>query len=475
MEKKRNNKPTLKEAVLGFIITMGVIVLGLRMKAGMEMPLMLGAITAAMVSLYLGNKWNDIQESIVDGIANTAVTNIILIFSGILVGVWILGGAVPTLIYYGIQLISPKFFLPITFLLACLTSVATGTSFGTIATIGVGSLGIGTGLGIPTAMTIGAVVSGSFFGDKMSPISDTTNIAPAMAGGDLFEHIGSMLWTTIPAAIVAAVAYTFLGLKHSGGNIDYELINQISATLDNNFNISLLTLLPFVLLLILSIKKVPGIITLAVVSAFSYLCAIFTQGVTFRELMKASVSGYKSQTGMELIDKILSRGGISMLMGVIVLIIISTSIGGILERSKILQVIVEAMLKKVKTHTGLILSTMLSCYAVVGATGNMVVGMILPGRTFRPAYEKMDVHSKVLSRTLEDVCTLGNSIIPWGGAALFIQGVFGTDLSYIPYAILNYTVPLFSIILAVTGIGVWNREGTPVNELKTTAILETEH
>jgi NhaC family Na+:H+ antiporter len=255
MEKERNNKPTLKEAVLGFIITMGVIVLGLRMKAGMEMPLMLGAITAAMVSLYLGNKWNDIQDSIVDGIANTAVTNIILIFSGILVGVWILGGAVPTLIYYGIQLISPKFFLPITFLLACLTSVATGTSFGTIATIGVGSLGIGTGLGIPTAMTIGAVVSGSFFGDKMSPISDTTNIAPAMAGGDLFEHIGSMLWTTIPAAIVAAVAYTFLGLKHSGGNIDYELINQISATLDNNFNISLLTLLPFVLLLILSIKK----------------------------------------------------------------------------------------------------------------------------------------------------------------------------------------------------------------------------
>lgn len=464
MRESRN--PNLMEAITGFALVIGVIIFTLRLKAGMQVPLMLGAMTAGCLAFYLGNSWNDIQDSIVKAIGNSALIIMILVFSGILVGVWISGGAVPTLIYYGVKLISPSFFLPLTFILACLSSLATGTSFGTIATIGIACLGIGDSLGMPTAMTVGAVVSGAFFGDKMSPISDTTNIAPAMAGADLFDHIASMLWTTVPAAIVSTGLYTFLGLKYANGSIDTAYINQILETLDGSFNISILTVIPLLLLLLLSMKKVPALLTLATVSIFSCLVAMVTQGVAFTALMKVAVSGYKGDTGLAIMDKILSRGGMNMMLSSIMLIIIAVSIGGILERARVLNVIVEAMLTKINTYTGLILSVIVASYAIVISTGNMVVGSMLVGRAFKPAFEDLDIHPKVLSRTLEDVNTLTNSIIPWGGACLFIQAVMGIDLSYIPYAFLNYLTPLFAVILAITGIGVWNRDGVSVKKIK---------
>jgi Na+:H+ antiporter, NhaC family len=470
--KEAVRKPSLLEAILGFVLILGVIIVGIWFKVGMQTPIIFGTIAAALVALYLGNKWDNIQEWMIKGISYSMVANIILVLSGMLVGLWILGGTVPTLIYYGLKLISPSIFLPMTFLICIATSLATGTSFGTISTVGIALLGVSIGLGLPAPMTVGAVVSGAFFGDKMSPISDTTNIAPAMAGANLFDHIGSMLWTTIPAAVISLILYTILGSPYGAMGTDMVAVEEIMSTINSQFNVSLITLLPPLLLLILSFKRVPAIPTLVIVVLFSMILPILTQGAALKGILASTMHGYSSTTGLAVVDKILSRGGITMMTDSIVMILAATAMGGILDHSGIMEVILSRMLKSVKTYKGLIPATLLSALAVVLATGNMVLGSILVGRTFKDAYKKMNIHPKVLSRSLEDVGTLTNSIIPWGGACIFIQAVMDIDLSYIPYAFLNYLTPCISMIFGLTGIAIWTIEGKSVLMKKDTTLTE---
>ena len=455
-------KPSFLEAIIGFTLILGVMIVGIGFKVGMQTPILFGAITAAVVALYLGNKWEQIQEWIIKGISYSMVANIILMFSGMLVGLWIIGGTVPTLIYYGLDLISPSIFLPMTFLICIATSLATGTSFGTISTVGLALLGVSMGLGVPAPMTVGAVVSGAFFGDKMSPISDTTNIAPAMAGATLFDHIGSMLWTTLPAAIISLILYAIIGSEYGTNTTDMSMVADIMSTIDANFNVSLVTIIPPFLLLVLSFKRVSAIPALAIVVFVSMILPFFTQGIFFSDIIASTMRGYNSETGLAIVDKILSRGGISMMTESIVMIIAATAMGGILDNSGIMQVLISKMLKSVKTYRGLIPVTLISGLSIVLATGNMILGSIIVGRTFKDAYKDMDIHPKVLSRSLEDVGTLTNSIIPWGGACIFIQAVMSIDLSYIPYAFLNYLTPCISMIFGLTGIAVWTINGKPV-------------
>lgn len=460
-------KPSFLEASIGFAIILLVMVIGIGFKVGMQTPIIFGAATAALLALYLGNKWGQIQEWMIKGISHSMVANIILMFSGMLVGLWIIGGTVPTLIYYGLDLISPSIFLPMTFVICIATSLATGTSFGTIATVGLALLGVSMGLEIPAPMTVGAIVSGAFFGDKMSPISDTTNIAPAMAGTNLFDHIGSMLWTTIPAAIISLILYTVLGSDYGANGTDMSVVNSIMTTIEANFNVSLVTILPPLLLLILSFKRVSAIPALAIVVSVSMVLPLFTQDLSFNQIASSTMQGYQSKTGLAIVDKILSRGGISMMTDSIVMIIAATAMGGILDNCGVMQVLISKLLKSVKTYRGLIPATLLSSLAVVLATGNMILGSIIVGRTFKDAYKNMNIHPKVLSRSLEDVGTLTNSIIPWGGACIFIQAVMGIDLSYIPYAFLNYLTPCVSMIFGLTGFAIWTINGHSVLNKKT--------
>lgn len=467
-------KPSFLEAIIGFTLILGVMIVGIGFKVGMQTPIILGAATAVLVALYLGNKWADIQEWMIKGISYSMVANIILILSGMLVGLWIIGGTVPTLIYYGLDLITPSIFLPMTFLICIATSLATGTSFGTISTVGLALLGVSMGLDIPAPMTVGAVVSGAFFGDKMSPISDTTNIASAMAGATLFDHIESMLWTTVPAAVISLVLYAIIGSKYGASSTDMSVVNEIMTTIDAHFNVSLVTIVPALLLLVLSYKRVSAIPALAIVVSVSMLLPIFTQGISVNEIIASTMRGYNSETGLAIVDKILSRGGISMMTDSIVMIMAATAMGGILDNSGIMQVLISKMLKSVKTYRGLIPVTLLSGLSIVLATGNMILGSIIVGRTFKNAYKDMNIHPKVLSRSLEDVGTLTNSIIPWGGACIFIQAVMGIDLSYIPYAFLNYLTPCISMIFGLTGFAVWTISGKSVLSKKTNTEAKAE-
>lgn len=441
-ERQHQRRPSLSQAVWALAFVIAVIVVGIRQKVGM---------TAACVSLLLGSSWRSVQQGIVQGISQSLAAVCIIILVGMLIGLWIVGGTVPTIIYYGLHLIYPEMFLPVTFVICCITSLATGTSFGTIGTVGLALMSIGLGLGVPSAMTAGAIASGAFFGDKMSPLSDTTNVAPAIAGTDLFKHIGSMLWTTLPAAVISFGLYWFIGRDYGAGQVNWETVNEIRSTLAGAFSLGVVTLIPAVLVILLSVFRLPALATLTLGICCSGLCAAFSQGLGFKALLAASMHGYSSATGVAMVDKILSRGGIDMMSGTLIMLIGAMAMGGLLEQSRVLSVIIEALMRHVRGALGLILSTIAACYATLGVTGNMMLAIILPGKTFKPVFDRMGIAPEVLSRTLEDAGTLGSVLVPWGIPALFLMGALSVDASFIPYVFLSLISPLFAILYAATG------------------------
>lgn len=448
-------EPTLTEAIVGIGLTMAVVVLGVNMKAGMETPLIMGATMAAAFGLYLGHTWDYLQEGMIESVKQVIVACVILMLIGMLVGVWIIGGIVPTMIYYGLKLVSPSIFIPMTFILCAITSVVTGTSFGSIATVGLALMGVGLGMGIPSGVVAGAIVSGAFFGDKMSPLSDTTNVAAAISGTDLYEHVKSMMWTTVPATILCVIVYSIVGSRYGASALDRTVIDGILGALENNFNLSLFALLPPLLVIVLSVRKVPAVIAIMVSVLVSTVLAVFTQGVGLKAIVAASMHGYASDSGVQLVDQLLNRGGIDMMASTVVMVMAATAMGGILEQSKAPQVILRSLLQHVKTPTAIILSTLGACYLILLFSGSMMLGIIIVGRLFKPAYDELGIDRSVLSRTLEDSSTIGSAIVPWGPPGLYIQRVLDVGTEYIPYTYLTFFVPIFSVICAFTGIGVW--------------------
>lgn len=463
MEKK-GRAPKFAEALMVFVLIITVIIVTLNYKVGMQTPMILGCMISVAFAMYLGYPWKEIEKGILDGMTSALPAVPILMLVGMLVGIWILGGTIPSIIYYGLKYITPGFLVPLTFIMCAVTSVATGTSFGSIATVGLAFFGVGIAMGVPAGLMAGAVASGAFFGDKMSPMSDTTNVAPAVSGCTLYEHIGSMIWTTAPATVICLVLYGILGARFGKGTVDLSNITLIMETLEEHFTISMVTLILPVLVIGMSVFKVPSYKSLGIGVILSGVLAMIMQGVDFKSVVAVTMQGFKSDTGVAQVDTILTRGGINMMAGTITMLLAATAMGGVLEKCEVLKTIINKLMNWIKGYTGLILVTMVGTAATAAASGNMVLTLILPGKTFSPAYEKMNIHGKVLSRTMEDIGTLGLVLIPWTNPAIYLMSTLGVDTSYIPYTFLSLTVPVIALIFAVTGIGVWDREGNPVKK-----------
>lgn len=352
--------PNLAQAIIGLVIVLAVIVVGIRLKVGVLTAVTMGAAASILFAYYLGHRWQSIQESMVEGISHTLVSVLILVLVGMTVATWLLGGTVQTLIYYGLKLISPNYFLVVTFILCGITSLATGTSYGAIATMGLALMGVGLGLGIPAHIVAGAVASGSFFGDKMSPLSDTTNVAAAITDTPLFSHVGSMVYTTGPASIVCIIVYQIINMRYASGTADMGTINLLLDTLSQNYNLSLLTLIPPVFVIVASAMQMPSVAVLGLSTVVGAICAVLTQNVSMSAVLASTTNGYVAETGVELVDKILSRGGVAMMYNVIVIIIVATAMGGVLERTGILKTILGTLTKYIKTGRGLVLATLAS-------------------------------------------------------------------------------------------------------------------
>ncbi len=451
MNKEHNKKPDTKIAVIALLTVITVILISIRTVLVLESALVLGAMTAALFALYLGLSWKEIENGMIDGIKNALGASLILIIIGMVIGSWILSGTIQTMVYYGLELLSPGIFLPAAFLLAAITSILIGSSFGTIATMGIVLLGVAEGLGVPKAITVGAIVSGAMLGDKISPMSDSTNLTAAMSSTELFDHIKSMLYISVPAAFISLILYSIIGRFYLESGTDLANINLILGNLEQNFNITFWTLIPPILMLILSLFKVPAIASLSISFITASIFAVLIQGASFAEVLNAAANGYQADTGMELLDGLLTQGGINNMMNTVAIIMAGTAMGGILEKAKVLEVILDSMLKVIKKPRDLILISLSSAYVMLLATGEMYVSIVIPGRTLAPAYQEMEIDTNVLSRSLETASTLGCSILPWGVVSVYIQNVMDIGFSYIPYTFLSFLAPVIAVIYAYTG------------------------
>lgn len=446
-------KPFLYEAIITFVSLVVVMAVGIAVYgANPHIPMLIGTAFAALMALRLGYKWHTIEESMYDGIRQALQAIVILAIIGILIGVWLLAGVVPTMIYYGLGVMTPSMFLLATLIICSVTSLATGTSWGTAGTMGIAMIGIGQGLGIPAPMTAGAIISGAYFGDKMSPMSDTTNLAPAMAGTDVFTHIKFMMKPTMIAYAITAVFYLVLGMKLGNGSADLSAIETMRSGLAGAFTISPLLLIPPVAVIVAISRKVPAIPGIFLGIILGGILAPIFQGASFGDILNVSYNGFESATGIEAIDNLLSAGGLSNMMYSISLTLIAMMFGGIMEKTGQLEVIVNKLLKMVKTTGGLVSMTIATCLGSNFTMPEQYISIVVPGRMYASAYKERGLHPKMLSNALESAGTLTSPLVPWNTCGVFLLGVLGVQtIEYIPYAIFNYTMPVVVIVMTYMG------------------------
>lgn len=467
---REGREPHLYEALISFgalIIVMSISIAVFEVDP--HIPMFIGVIIAALMALRLGYKWRSIEGMMIDGIGKAMQSILILAIVGMLIGVWLISGTIPTMIYYGLKLLSPKIFLVAALLICSITSLATGTSWGTMGTMGLALIGIGHGLGMPIGPTAGAIISGAYFGDKMSPLSDTTNLAPAMAGTDVFTHVKYMIKSTGIAYVISTIFFGVYGFMHaSGGDVDTSQVDALLSGLRNTFTINPLLLIPPLVVILAIAFKMPAIpgIVLGLISA-AILAPIFqsglqiydadlklvSTGVNFGSLMTAAKDGFVCNTKLDTLNDLLSTGGLMNMSSSILMTMIAMMFGGIMEGSGQLAVVIEKITTFVKTGAGLVVATEFTCVLSNVVMPEQYISILVPGRMFAPAYRKAGIHPKSLSNALESAGTVSSPLVPWNTCGIFIASTLGVTTSvYAPWAIFNLVMPFCTIILAYLGV-----------------------
>lgn len=459
--------PTILEALIPVVAMLLVLFIGKGVLGFSTEPLLIiVACVAAFIAWRVGCTWDDMLDEISQKIAKGMPAILILITVGAMVGTWMASGTIPMMIYYGVQIVSPKWLLVTAFLITSLVSIATGTSWGSVATMGVALMGIASALGVNPAATAGAVIAGSYFGDKISPLSDTTNLAPLAAGSNLYEHIGHMFWTTVPATIVSLVVYAIVGLNaNTAASATSEAVTNMMAQLDQMYDWNILILLPVILVLAGSLLKLPTIPVMILSTVVAGVEGIFMQGISLGNVLTSTVSGFNvtmiTRPGFDAanaafeVTKLLNRGGMNGIMSTTLLVFCAFCFAGIMSRAGCLEVVLKAILSVAKTTGSLVLATVISCITMALTTGNSYLSILIPGEMFRDAYKERGLHPKNLSRTLEDAGTVFVPLVPWSAAGAYMAATLGVEtLDYLPWAILCYTGFIFAIIYGYTGIGI---------------------
>ncbi len=431
-----------------------------------QLSLLFSGALAAIIGILYGNNWKDILEGISKSIKSVTPSIIILLLIGSLAGTWLISGIVPAMIYYGLQILNPEIFLFATAIITAIVSLATGSSWSTIATIGIALLGIGQALGLPLGLIGGAIISGAYFGDKMSPLSDTTNLAPAMAGTDLFTHIRYMMYTTIPSFSIALILFLIIGFRSN--IIVTENIDELLQTLNTSFNITPWLFVVPVLVIILIVKKTPAIPALLAGSVLGGVFAILFQPNIITEISgEASVtisSSYKAvinamstdisiTTNNNQINDLLTSGGMYGMLNTIWLIICAMIFGGILESTGLLRRIAEPIINYAKSTGSLVATTTGTCIFFNITASDQYISIVVPGRMFADSYKEKGLAPENLSRTLEDSGTVTSVLIPWNTCGATQSAVLGVaTLNYLPYCFFNLISPIMTIIYAYLGI-----------------------
>lgn len=431
-----------------------------------QIALMLCAGIACLVGLKNGYQRQEIEQGIVKGISLTLGAILILLAVGSLIGTWLLSGTVPTMIYFGLQILSPEYFYVSCCLICALVALCIGSSWTVAATIGVALMGVATGLDASLPITAGAIISGAYFGDKLSPLSDTTNLAPAIAGTELFTHIRHMFWSTIPSFIIALIVFIVLGVNETQTN-SAQAMNNLLINLQQEFHIAWYLLLPLVVTLLLAVKKMPAFPAIGIGAIVGAICAITFQQpliLSFAEpntsmlntnimvVWRVMYAGVELNTGHEMVDRLLSGGGMGSMLNTIWLIITAMTFGAIMERVGLLAKLVESLLSFARSTGSLITTTIFTAFGTNCITADQYIAIVMPGRMFKQEYAKRDLAPENLSRALEDGGTVTSALIPWNTCGAYMHSVLLINpFEYAIYCVFNWLTPIVGITLAFTG------------------------
>ena len=431
-----------------------------------QLALLLSAAFAAIMGLKSGTSWKSILKGVSNSIASTTPAIIILLLIGSLAGTWLISGIVPTMIYYGLQILNPKIFLVAAAIICAIVSLASGSSWSTIATVGIALLGIGNALDISNGLTAGAIISGAYFGDKMSPLSDTTNLAPAMAGTDLFTHIRYMMYTTIPSFLISLLIFLFIGLSMDNTQNSDDITNLLMA-IESSFNISPWLFLVPVIVLLLIMKKVPALPALFAGTLLGGIFAIIFQPHLIVELsgidsnffqasyvsvINAMGSETSINTSNEMINDLLSSGGMYGMLNTIWLIICAMCFGGVMEASGALKKISQSIIQYAESTGSVIATTACTCLFFNVTASDQYLSIVVPGRMYADTFKDKGLAPENLSRTLEDSGTVTSVLVPWNTCGATQSAVLGVaTMTYLPFCFFNIISPLMTILYGYLG------------------------
>ncbi len=481
MSKSVTRDPTLPQSLIPVALLIVMLWASVRLfgdgssSGPNQMALLLAAASAVLVGMWNGHKWDDLQEGMIQGVSISMGAIFILFTVGSLIGTWIMAGIVPAMIYYGLLLLHPSIFYLATVLICAVVSIAIGSSWTTAGTVGVALIGIAGALDVSLTIAAGAVISGSYFGDKLSPLSDTTNLAPAMTGTDLFTHIRHLLWTTIPALVIACILFLILGwdVEAEGGDLQ-PFMDSLSGQFDMGWHL----MIPPAIVLFMVAKRVPALPALLAGALIGGVFAVvFQQDAVLRfvdspelarpvALLKgfwlSLFDGFSSDTGNERLDDLLTRGGMSSMLTTVWLILTAMIFGSVMETTGKLSRIAATILASVQSTGSLIFATIVTAIGTNIVASDQYISIVLPGRMFRAEFAKRKLHPKNLSRCLEDAGTMTSSLVPWNTGGAYMAGTLGVPtLAYLPFCFINLLSPVISAIYGFTGFTIEKLEESP--------------
>ncbi|MBT8079842.1 MAG: Na+/H+ antiporter NhaC [Gammaproteobacteria bacterium] len=468
--------PSLIDALIPVVLLMAMLFLSVYLfgdsssSGPNQIVLIVGAAIASGIALKNGFRWAELLKAIVAGISTAMGAILILLSVGALIGTWLMSGTVPSLIYYGLEVLNPSIFYAAACIICAISALATGSSWTVAGTIGVALIGVAMGLGLNPAIAAGAIISGAYFGDKMSPLSDTTNLAPAVVGTDLFTHIRHMAWTTGPSIVIALILFTFIGFG-AESVADTAALDRLKATISDSFEISLIALAPLAIVFYMAYKKVPPLPTIlfgallggilavilqpGVVLAFADSPELATSLAMTKGVWLALAHGFVSATGVAEVDDLLSRGGMESMLNTIWLILCALSFGAVVEHTGMLKRLIESALRAAKSTGTLIMTVVLSAIGINVLAADQYIAIVLPGKMFKAEFKKRNLEPKNLSRVVEDSGTLTSPLVPWNTCGVYMASTLGVaTLAYAPFAFFNLINPLVSIFYGFTGISI---------------------
>lgn len=455
-------RPSFRFAVAAVIVvvamlSVGVIVLELPTPVTMFCAL----LATIVIGLSLGFGYVDVQDMAFDTVRAALQPIFILIAVGAMIGTWIASGTVPTLVALGLEVLAPSYFLLGTLLFCVVVSVVTGTSWGTMGTLGVALMAVAAGMEIDLAAAAGAIICGSMFGDKMSPLSDSTNLSSAVAETDLMDHIRHMMWTTVPALTITAIIFAILDMSRHTDAGSSQSTDLMASKLGEYFEIGPVTLVPAIVVIVLLAIRKPAFSSISIAALIAVPFAVVLQGSSLSDAMAAMFDGYTMDSGNATLDGLLTAGGMAGMLETVLIMFIAVAMGGILAGTGVLQAILDQFVSVITTNRRLILSTIGVTLLSNAMTGSNSPAHVVSASLMRPLFDRFNLHRKNLSRILEDAATITGPVIPWNTAAVFAAGVLGVStLTYLPYAYLSFLVPIFSALYGLIGFTIVTADGS---------------